>query len=40
MGTKMLFALFHGSYCPVKNPKLVVGKRTKDFGSAFIAQGI
>lgn len=35
MGTKMLFALFHGSYYPVKNPKLVVSKRTKDFGPAF-----
>ena len=27
--------IYHGSYCEVKNPKIIEGKYTKDFGTGF-----
>lgn len=27
--------VYHGSYCEVKEPKIIVGKYTKDFGAGF-----
>lgn len=27
--------IYHGSYCEVKNPKMIEGKYTKDFGTGF-----
>lgn len=31
----MIFALYHGSYCIVEEPKIIKGRYTKDFGQAF-----
>ena len=27
--------IYHGSYCQVKNPSIIQGKYTKDFGEGF-----
>ena len=27
--------VYHGSYARVKNPKIIIGKNTKDFGPGF-----
>ena len=27
--------IYHGSYCKIKEPKIINGKYTKDFGNGF-----
>lgn len=31
--------LYHGSYIPIEEPKIIKGKNTKDFGAGFLLHG-
>ena len=30
-----IMTVYHGGYAPVEDPRIIIGKNTKDFGAGF-----